>query len=84
MRAAQRRKLRKSQFAAPKGSGPDRSKAQYPVDTKGRAVNAKGRARQQLNKGKLSRSTYNKIVAKANRVIKRKGGAKSTSRRRRR
>ena len=35
------------------------------------AANAKGRAKQQLKKGKLSRSAYEKIVAKANRVLSR-------------
>jgi hypothetical protein len=33
------------------------------------AINAKGRAKQQLKKGKLSRSAYEKIVAKANRIL---------------
>jgi hypothetical protein len=33
------------------------------------AANAKGRAKQQLKKGKLSRRAYEKIVAKANRVL---------------
>ncbi len=40
------------------------------------AANAKGRAKQQLKKGKLSRSAYEKIVAKANRVL---GRTKKTS-----
>ena len=34
------------------------------------AVNAKGRAKQQLKKGRLSRAAYEKIIAKANRVLK--------------
>jgi hypothetical protein len=47
------------------------------------AANAKARAKQQLNKGKLSRSSYNKIVAKANRKLgKTKAKKRSTSRKR--
>jgi hypothetical protein len=33
------------------------------------AANAKSRAKQMLNRGKLSREMYDKIVAKANRVM---------------
>lgn len=65
MKASKRKKLRKNQFGLP-GS------KRYPVDTRKRAINAKGRAKQQLKRGKLSRSSYNKIVAKANRRLKRK------------
>lgn len=56
-----RNKLPTSSFA-----GPDRS---YPVDTKGRAANAKARATQQVNKGNLSPATASKIKAKANKVL---------------
>lgn len=61
MTAAQRRKLPKKDFA-----GPDDS---YPVEDWTHAANAKSRAKQQLNRGKLSREEYEKIVAKANRVM---------------
>lgn len=60
--AKKRKSLPKSSFGLPGRRG-------YPVDTRKRAANAKGRAKQQLNKGKLSRSSYNKIVAKANRKL---------------
>ena len=53
------------------------------MDTRGRAANAKARARQQLNKGRLSRSSYNSIVAKANRKLG-KSKTKTTKRKRRR
>jgi len=33
------------------------------------AANAKGRANQQLKRGKLARAAYEKIVAKANRIL---------------
>lgn len=64
-----RNKLPKSDFA-----GPDRS---YPVNDKAHAINAKARATQMQEKGKLSSSSKAKIDAKANKVLKRgepKGG----------
>jgi hypothetical protein len=63
--AKRRNKLPKSKFALP-GS------RKYPVDTRGRAANAKSRATQQYKKGRISKSTKNKIHAKANRVLRRK------------
>lgn len=36
---------------------------------KSHAANAKARAKQQRKKGRLSKSAYNKIVAKANRKL---------------
>jgi hypothetical protein len=65
---ARRKKLRKSTFGLP-GS------RKYPMPDKSHAANAKARAKQQLKKGRLSRSSYNKIVAKANRIL-RKGRKK--------
>lgn len=65
MTAKRRKRLSKSKFALP-GS------RKYPIDTKGRAANAKARATQQFKKGKISKSTKNKIHAKANSVLKRK------------
>lgn len=57
----ERNKLPASKFA-----GPDRS---YPVNDKNHAADAKARAKQQLDKGNLSKSEYQKIVAKANKVL---------------
>ncbi len=62
--ALSREKLEKSQFGLP-------GTRKYPMPDARHAANAKGRARQQLRKGKLSRSAYDKIVAKADRVISR-------------
>ncbi len=59
--AKTRNKLPASKFA-----GPDRS---YPVDTKGRAVAAKGRATDAVNAGRMSRAEEARIDAKANRVL---------------
>jgi hypothetical protein len=62
LRAKSRKRLKKSSFGLP-GS------RKYPMHDKKHAANAKARAKQQLKKGKLSRSSYNKIVAKANRKL---------------
>ncbi len=57
-----RNSLPNSEFA-----GPDRS---YPVNNKSHAANAKARATQMVEKGKLSPSSKAKIDAKANKVLK--------------
>lgn len=69
-----RRSLPKSKFALPaKGKGKDK----YPIDTPGRAANAKSRATQQYKKGRISASNRSKINAAANRALKRfKGSTK--------
>lgn len=41
----------------------------YPMPDRSHAVAAKGRAKQQLKRGHLSRSQYNRIVRKANRKL---------------
>lgn len=59
----------KARKALPKGkfAGPGRS---YPVPDKSHAANAKARATQMVNAGKLSPSTASSIKAKANRVLR--------------
>jgi hypothetical protein len=54
-----------NQFALP-GS------RKYPVDTPGRAANAKARATQMVDQGKMSKSTKSKIDMKANKVLQKK------------
>jgi hypothetical protein len=49
--------------AAKKDSG------NYPMPDKTHAANAKGRAKQQLKKGNLTKDQYQKIVRKADRVL---------------
>lgn len=61
--AKKRRGLKKSQFGLP-GS------RKYPMHDKAHARNAKARATQQYKKGRLSRSSKNKIHAKANRKLR--------------
>lgn len=63
LKGKRRKKLKKSQFGLP-GS------RKYPMHDKAHARNAKARATQQYKKGKISKSTKNKIHAKANRVLK--------------
>jgi hypothetical protein len=41
----------------------------YPVPDRGHAINAKGRAKQQLESGRLTHAQYERIVADANRVL---------------
>jgi hypothetical protein len=62
LNAKRRNDLPKSEFALPESR-------KYPVDTKARAANAKARATQMENKGKLSSSSKAKIDAKANRIL---------------
>lgn len=62
LNAKRRNALPKSEFALPESR-------KYPVDTKARAANAKARATQMENKGKLSVSSKAKIDAKANRIL---------------
>ena len=62
--AKSRNKLVASQFA-----GPDRS---YPVPDKAHAANAKARATQAVNAGRMSKSTEAKIDARVNKVIGKK------------
>ena len=50
-------------------AGPGRS---YPVQDRGHAIAAKGRAAQQVAKGNLSPSAEKRIDAKANTVLRRK------------
>ena len=58
-----RKKLAKSSFGLP-GS------RSYPMPDRSHAANAKARASQMLSAGKLSKSSYAKIVAKANKKLK--------------
>lgn len=59
--AAKRKKLTADKFA-----GPGKS---YPIEDKAHAANAKARATQMEEQGKLSPSAKKKIDAKANKVL---------------
>jgi hypothetical protein len=45
------------------------SKRKFPMENKGHAINAKARARQELDKGHLSDAEYSEICGKANEII---------------
>jgi hypothetical protein len=60
-----RKKLPKSKFAEP-------AKKAYPIFDRAHAANAKARATQMVNKGKLSSSEASKIKTKANKVLGKK------------
>lgn len=61
-----RNKLPKSEFGIP-------SEKKYPMPDKKHAANAKARATQMVNKGKLSQSAKEKIDSKANKILGKKG-----------
>ncbi len=69
--AAKRNALPKSDFGLP-------GQRKYPVNDKNHAANAKARAEQMENKGKISSGTKAKIDAKANKILhkSKKGGSK--------
>jgi hypothetical protein len=57
-----RKALPKSEFGEP-------AKRAYPMPDRSHAANAKARASQQVNAGRMSKSTEAKIDAKADRVL---------------
>ncbi len=61
-----RKSLKSSTFGLP-------GEKKYPMPDKSHAANAKARATQMVNAGKLSPSSASKIKAKANRVLGTKG-----------
>ncbi len=61
--AKKRASLPKKDFALPKLE-------KYPVNDRAHAANAKARVKGQYNKGKVSKSTVDKVDAKANKVLK--------------
>lgn len=63
--AAKRKKIPKGEFGLP-------GEKKYPMPDKAHAANAKARAAQMVNKGKLSKSSEMKIDAKANKVLGKK------------
>lgn len=65
LKSAARNKLPKSDFGLP-------GERKYPMPDKSHAANAKARATQMVDKGKLSESSANKIRAKANKILGKK------------
>lgn len=64
-----RKKLKKSTFGLP-------GERKYPMPDRAHAANAKARATQMVNKGKLSESQKEKIDAKANKILGKKSKKK--------
>lgn len=62
LKAASRNRLPSSEFGLPK-------QRKYPMPDREHAADAKGRATQQVKKGKLSPAQAAKIRAKANRIL---------------
>ena len=62
---AKRNKLPKSDFGLP-------GREAFPMPDRAHASNAKARATQMVNKGKLSESSKAKIDAKANKILSKK------------
>jgi hypothetical protein len=62
LKAKARNKLPKSEFGMP-------GERKYPMPDKSHARNAKARASEMANKGKITESTKSKIDAKADRVL---------------
>lgn len=65
LNAAKRKKIPKSEFGLP-------GEKKYPMPDASHAANAKARATQMVNQGKLSKSSEAKIDAKANKVLGKK------------
>ena len=63
LRANTRNKLKKSQFAEP-------DKKAYPIEDKAHARNAKARASQAQNAGRMSKAEEARIDRKADKVLK--------------
>lgn len=63
--AKERHSLQKTQFGEPSTDG-------YPMEDREHAADAKARAKEELDAGKLNKSTYEHIVAKANAVLAKK------------
>ena len=62
MKAAERKRIPSSEFGEPKSR-------KYPVMDRSHAANAKARATQMVDKGKLSEGAASRIRAKANRML---------------
>lgn len=65
LKAKRRKSLRKNQFGMP-------GKRKYPMPDRRHAAVAKARATQQYKKGRISKSTRDRIHAKANRKLRKR------------
>ena len=74
LRAKKRARVPTKKFGLPeraRSSDAKKETGNYPMPDGRHAANAKARAKQQLGKKKLSRAQYDRIVSKADRILKR-------------
>jgi hypothetical protein len=72
LRAKKRAKVPTKKFGLPERARSSDSKKEtgnYPMPDRRHAANAKARAKQQVEKKKLSRARYERIVSKADRIL---------------
>ncbi len=72
----QRARIPSKKFGLPeKARTPDAKKesGNYPIPDRKHAVSAKGRAKAQLKRGNLTKDQYERVVRKADRVLKKDG-----------
>ena len=75
LRAKNRAHVATKNFGLPekaRSAGAKKDSGNYPMPDKKHAGNAKARAKQQLKKGNLKKSEYEKIVRKADRILDKK------------
>jgi hypothetical protein len=73
LRARKRARVPTKKFGLPeraRSSDAKKETGNYPMPDRRHAANAKARAKQQLGKKKLSRAQYDRIVAKADGILK--------------
>lgn len=76
LRSRRRARIPTRRFGLPERARTSEAKKEsgnYPMPDRRHAANAKARAKQQLKRRRLSRAKYDRIVAKANRILKRSG-----------
>jgi len=73
LNSTQRARIPSRKFGLPeKARTPDAKKetGNYPIPDRKHAVSAKGRAKAQLKRGNLTKDQYERVVNKANKVLK--------------
>lgn len=73
LRSKKRARVPTKKFGLPeraRSSDARKESGNYPMPDRRHAANAKARAKQQLEKKKLSRAQYDRIVSKADRILK--------------
>jgi hypothetical protein len=74
LRSRRRARIPSRRFGLPERARTSEAKKEsgnYPMPDRRHAANAKARAKQQLKRRRLSRAKYDRIVAKANKILKR-------------